>query len=902
MPRVRWRSILWYILNFFWIVAVTADCWFENERHKEGQEVPTTESCLNCTCSQGTLVCYLRVCPKFPNPPPSGCIALHRHKTCCPELVCTDNPAGNRIEARSDTFQIPTGHKKLMGNVCIANGTVYGPGSAMGTSSLCEYCYCIGGEQTCIKPKCLLSLEGCTPIFEKHNCCPVRYNCTGFYAPTSTTTQMPHWRSTCAVGGVQYEEGSKVVGIGHSACDNCYCIRGILRCEPLSCAPAILGCIPVVKPGQCCPESYNCNGPFDIQAEVNYDNHPTVSKEYAKLRKEVQLLPSKNVSDTYYVVAESTTVNQKGASNTDPSIFTTSESTTASIGKKYTSGPEPILDVRTRPSTGDRRTKPALSFGTTNYVFQNTRYKRPLLTTAFDSTTPKLKTNEQTTNKQLRASDYESDLMKIVDSFFGNDNEIEDNVTEVHTSLTTKQPTNINLTDVLSTILSTLTEDLSTTFNGETSTSLSSTLDEAPETSLTTAATRMNSTAVTAVVTTTDCIKNNDTTRTSQKDDQATSTEAIDSTSTFSTTALDYTEVDLESKVKVNTLTVTPYKKLTPDIETILNSTITNHKDYEDYDYDEPTLPPSLPNLKIIPFVAADALDLKGRDQENSLYPDRVTEAPPYSLFSPPDKTEGGFVPKQPPLIPEYYEKANSIITSATTSQSITNMVKSHEHNCIADGREIKHRETATEQDCIVCVCFYGNIICQQPPCPSPAQMCSKSSEHKVSSCCSRVVCEPRESPTMAKDRMDINVQDIITLAEGATTRDPFKNVIRTEPAPSLQMVDFPYLTRPTTQKLTVIPTTTPGKKDELSIHSILDLLLYGTPTTAGTKPENPTTPTPTPSSQKSTGGGVGLLKLAGCNIYGRMYRVGRIISELSGPCMECRCTEVGVQCTPLKC
>lgn len=46
----------------------------------------------------------------------------------------------------------------------------------------------------------------------------------------------------------------------------------------------------------------------------------------------------------------------------------------------------------------------------------------------------------------------------------------------------------------------------------------------------------------------------------------------------------------------------------------------------------------------------------------------------------------------------------------------------------------------------------------------------------------------------------------------------------------------------------------------------------------------------------------LGLLKLAGCNIYGRMYRVGRIISELSGPCLECKCTEVGVNCTPLGC
>lgn len=50
------------------------------------------------------------------------------------------------------------------------------------------------------------------------------------------------------------------------------------------------------------------------------------------------------------------------------------------------------------------------------------------------------------------------------------------------------------------------------------------------------------------------------------------------------------------------------------------------------------------------------------------------------------------------------------------------------------------------------------------------------------------------------------------------------------------------------------------------------------------------------------SGLGGGLLKLAGCNIYGRMYRVGRIIAELSTPCQECWCTELGVQCKDLKC
>lgn len=43
-------------------------------------------------------------------------------------------------------------------------------------------------------------------------------------------------------------------------------------------------------------------------------------------------------------------------------------------------------------------------------------------------------------------------------------------------------------------------------------------------------------------------------------------------------------------------------------------------------------------------------------------------------------------------------------------------------------------------------------------------------------------------------------------------------------------------------------------------------------------------------------------LRIDSCNIYGQMYRVGRIIDELSGPCVECKCTEIGVNCVNLKC
>lgn len=47
----------------------------------------------------------------------------------------------------------------------------------MSSSTLCSYCYCIGGKQKCVKPKCLLASDGCEPVFSDSACCPIRYVC-----------------------------------------------------------------------------------------------------------------------------------------------------------------------------------------------------------------------------------------------------------------------------------------------------------------------------------------------------------------------------------------------------------------------------------------------------------------------------------------------------------------------------------------------------------------------------------------------------------------------------------------------------------------------------------------------------------------------------------------------------
>jgi len=95
--------------------------------------------------------------------------------------------------------------------------------------------------------------------------------------------------------------------------------------------------------------------------------------------------------------------------------------------------------------------------------------------------------------------------------------------------------------------------------------------------------------------------------------------------------------------------------------------------------------------------------------------------------------------------------------------------------------------------------------------------------------------------------------------------------------------------------------------KDEFSLDSVFKFLFEEPPEAAtAAPPPPPPRPRPVrpvrPKEPATPNSIVGVLKLAGCNIYGRMYRVGRIISELSDQCRECKCTELGVECQPLYC
>ncbi|XP_053664559.1 uncharacterized protein LOC128713722 [Anopheles marshallii] len=277
-----------------------SSCYYNGTHFMEGSIVPTKEPCLMCKCTEKTLICALKVCPEQPIPPPRGCILVHKAGSCCPYLQCSklnlavknngdrkklhfldyyEKAAQERLEKPNSYLRRSDDDEVEDNGACIINGTVYKSGSAMVSSTLCSYCYCINGRQKCVKPKCALANQKCAPVFVDSACCPIRYDCSG-KTPIKTSatelstesanhvrrinnkhyqrmTERRGYRSNgCTSGGHTYPDGEKMKS--EDPCEVCYCIRGQRKCTPKKCAPAIKGCTPRVPRGECCAVRYDC--------------------------------------------------------------------------------------------------------------------------------------------------------------------------------------------------------------------------------------------------------------------------------------------------------------------------------------------------------------------------------------------------------------------------------------------------------------------------------------------------------------------------------------------------------------------------------------------------------------------------------------------------------------------
>ncbi|XP_046620047.1 uncharacterized protein LOC124305078 isoform X1 [Neodiprion virginianus] len=817
-------------------LQVKPGCRYEGRRYQEGAIVSTSEPCLQCRCVEASLRCRLRVCPRTPNPTPAECrLQISPVQECCSEIVCGESRHDNenslrRIDIEPDnvteedeisacehfhnSFQI----SNMLFNRCLFEGVRYGAGSAMMATRRCEYCYCILGARRCVSPKCLLPLPGCTPLYAPHSCCPVAYNCTHNQDEETSTTMQSLSLNGCRVGNRVYNEGEMVKDIAWKApCDNCFCAMGAVRCVPLACAPPLQGCSPIVREGQCCPSTYNCSGSIEVKATQNYASYAFVSKDYANFRKETHFHPVDNqmspILSNAIVEGRGHRIIEGDSYTTDPKDVEAEDSTSSA----YTNGEASTTSTFETDSMG-------------NEIFPDTTGEPVIPTTLqMSNTFSSPFSGEAITSSEVSTLSKESTTVPETST-----HELKAPVSTVST------PEETTSAESWST-----TEEMSTSAGAEGDPSEQGVDEELDSTEAMIRSTAMasNSSGPTEepILGTRERHREAET----MKEKVITSTQE-ESVTTSPTTILMPDDifmmnVTLKSNVSVGQaegVTITPVRSIAPDVQAILN--ITQREKVDDYDYyNEPTLPPSLPNVRIIPFVAADALVKNEKDTTSGVTaypsgsavairePQRTTESSNFydivtreNRFSPPIETEGGFVPKDPPYFEASYHSTDLSLEIGTgvtvVPADITNPNRKEDgpsmSSCHFDTRQYRHGEFIPDSGlCVICICYYGEVVCSDEKCPPLKIGCRRVNSDL--GCCGEIICiDTPESPTLVLDRADATMpsqREPMQSVDGIATPDPFRDVIKTEPAPDLpSLIEdmIPYLTehristpRPTT-------------------------------------------------------------------------------------------------------
>ncbi|XP_065226953.1 mucin-12-like [Planococcus citri] len=248
-------------------------CYYNFQRYEEGDRIVTNEPCLNCTCHNRMLMCYLRVCP-FTKAIGQDCTIEKKPDQCCPIITCPEVPVKLLTSSTTSspapiTSTTEIGFRDNYG--CTINNIFYGDGAQVPSdvNKPCELCYCIRNRTACVMQECTLHVEGCRPIFKPGVCCPVRYECdydreyTSTFRPQTTGGLLKSTTSSpvvdCQYGNKYFSDGELIKT--EKPCEHCYCMRGDIVCAVQDCGEPLRGkdCIPTTPPpNKCCPSSYAC--------------------------------------------------------------------------------------------------------------------------------------------------------------------------------------------------------------------------------------------------------------------------------------------------------------------------------------------------------------------------------------------------------------------------------------------------------------------------------------------------------------------------------------------------------------------------------------------------------------------------------------------------------------------
>ncbi|XP_025405204.1 mucin-5AC isoform X3 [Sipha flava] len=250
-------------------------------------------------------------------------------------------------------------------------------------------------------------------------------------------------------------------------------------------------------------------------------------------------------------------------------------------------------------------------------------------------------------------------------------------------------------------------------------------------------------------------------------------------------------------------------------------------------DYDEPTLPPSLPNLKIIPFVAADAVVNEPAAIYDNYQPEveRVYNAsdiekplsPVINNFSPPIETEGGFLPKDSPNGGHYVTKKFQTTTEHAVIKPIIHLDEPvvglppiGSVWCLSNDKKYKHGELLTDPSaCNICICFNAKIVCQEN-CPAVKVGCQRVNDPNNSTCCGRIICNDSENDVTTENLKltEVTTETTTTTTTTSKIKDAvIEHIIYSAPSTT----NKPIITTPSTtvkmstssEQTSLIPITT---------------------------------------------------------------------------------------------
>lgn len=80
-------------------------CTYQGVKYQNGDQVVTSEPCLNCTCKRGVLSCFLKVCPTIMfHPNEQNCPTVREPGACCPVVKCAQSDPMTTTAATAATI------------------------------------------------------------------------------------------------------------------------------------------------------------------------------------------------------------------------------------------------------------------------------------------------------------------------------------------------------------------------------------------------------------------------------------------------------------------------------------------------------------------------------------------------------------------------------------------------------------------------------------------------------------------------------------------------------------------------------------------------------------------------------------------------------------------------------